>query len=248
MRDSELRIVSLISGGGSTMEAILKSTLEGELQGKIRMVAVIADRVTSGISKGTQRGIQGYIIERKRFESSEQWGEIVIRACKDAGADMLLLNGLLSLVPANVIEEYNGRIFNQHPAPLDPEHKNSMGEALHFGGKGMHGDAAHASVLIFQENTGRSFPTEATIHRVTLNFDEGGVVMRKPVEVYKDDTPETLAKRVLPNEHAAQIEFLGNLYNGKVETLKREEPLIRSEEEEILYEAKNTAIEKYRKR
>ncbi|SRR5260221_6944709 len=237
MRERELRIVSLISGGGSTMEAILNSTVEGELAGKVKMVAVITDRVTPGISKATLRGIQGYIIDRKRFTSSEQWGEIIIKACKDSRTDILLLNGLLSLMPQNVIEEYLGRIFNQHSA--DP---------LYFGGKGMYGLRVHAAVLGFQEKVQRRFPTTAVIHHVTPIYDEGEIVAKKDVEVCDGDTPEVLAQRVLPHEHAAQIDFLGKLYEGKVQVLKRDKPLVRPGEEHILYQAKEEAINMYKKK
>ncbi len=110
----------------------------------------------------------------------------------------------------------------------------------------MHGLAAHAALLKFQELTGRRFPTEATIHHVTSGYDKGDVVLRKEVKVCDGDTPETLAQRVLPVEHEAHIVFLSELYVGRITIQKRSEPLIRKGEENLLYRAKLEAIDTYK--
>ncbi len=246
--ESELRIASLISGGASTMEQIAIASQEGCLAGKVKLVAVFADRMTARIDKATRRGVVGFMIDKKHFGSSMEWGEEIVKVCRDLGVDVILQNGRLSLTPANVIEEYQGMIFNQHPAGLDPDHKDEDGNSLDFGGNGMHGPAAHAAVLKFQESTGRNFPTEATIHHVTAKYDEGQVVYRTGVPVCEGDTPETLAKRVLLVEHQGQINFLNALYEGKVEILKRNEVLIRDGEQGKLYEAKEYGIGKYNKK
>ena len=110
----------------------------------------------------------------------------------------------------------------------------------------MHGLAVHAAVIKFQELTGRRFPTEATIHRVTSVVDGGEVVSRMQVAVEKKDTPESLANRVLPYEHEMQILFLKEAYRGNIKRDKRKEPLVKDEEEELLKQAINYAVNKYK--
>ena len=114
-----------------------------------------------------------------------------------------------------------------------------------FRGKGIFGKAAHASVLEFQRLSGRVFPTEASIHRVTEQFDEGEVVARRVVNIILGDTVESLSRRMLPIEHDLQIEFLKNVYDGRVKALVRKNPLIRTSEEQLLEKAKKIATTLY---
>ncbi len=249
MNESELRIVILISGGGTTMEKIVHETQEGTLRGKVKVAAVISDRSEAkGITKATSKGIKTFVIDKKPFLTREALGDVIVRICEEEEIDVILQNGWLSYTPENVVKEYPGRIFNQHPGPLDRDNKDIHGNPLHFGGKGMHGLAIHAAVLKFQELSHRTFPTEATIHCVTTEVDRGEVVYRAPVSVCPDDTAEILAERVLPHEHAGQIIFLHNLYNGRINPQKRNEPLIRNGEENLLYEAKKYGVDKYNRK
>ena len=89
--------------------------------------------------------------------------------------------------------------------------------------------------------------TEATAHRVTVNFDEGKVVKRKQVPIFQNDTAETLQARVLPVEYEVQIETLRDFANGTVSEFNRETPLVLSDEESILEECKQLAIKIYPK-
>src|SRR5437588_342377 len=84
----------------------------------------------------------------------------------------------------------SGRIINQHPGPLDPGRPD-------FGGKGMFGRRVHAARLLFVNQTGHDFWTEATSQRVAENFNEGPVLNRKQLNILPDDTVETLAARLL---------------------------------------------------
>jgi len=242
MKDSELRIASLISGTGSTMERIAIECIQGSLKDKAMLVAVFTDRFTSGIHKATTLGIKGFIIDKNHFKSNEEWGEKITKEMQELGVDIILQNGWLSKTPETIIQSFEGRIFNQHPAPLDPDNKDINNNPLHFGGNGMYGLNAHAAVLKFQELSGRKFPTEATIHQVTPNYDEGAVVYREEMQIRSDDTPFTLAKRLLNYEHKAQILFLNKFRDGKIQILKRNEPLIKKGEEQMLYLAKELAI------
>lgn len=247
---SVLRLVSLISGGGSTMEALAKACKERELRGKVAVVGVIASKPSAlGIEKAKILGIPVTVLPRKDYEEgssgTEQWGKAIGNAITAFGADAVSQNGWVKQTPEIVIYRFKD-IFNQHPAPLDPDHLDSNGDPLDFGGVGMFGLAPHAAVIAFQKLAHRRFPTETTIHRVGLAYDHGEVVYRLDIPIAAGDTAEMLQQRVLPYEHQAQIRFWGLFArtNGRVATLHRAAPLIASHEAYLLYQAKQLAIQR----
>jgi len=250
MNKNPLRLAMLISGGGSTMQAIGLACKEGSLKGKIEPVVVISSKVeAAGIEKAKNLSVPVEVVQRKDFEKgatgAETFGQALSTALQKYHPDIITQNGWLPYTPKSVIDQHEGKIFNQHPGPLDPDNLDHEGQPLHFGGKGMHGLAVHAAVLKFQQLTERKSPTEATVHRVTQKVDGGKVVFRKEVPVHLGDTPESLAKRVLPIEHECQIAFLSQFYDKKVKELKRESPLVHPGEEDKLWKAKEFARRAY---
>lgn len=233
------------------MEKIAKAAKPGGiLYGKIEPAVVVSSRPeAAGLEKAKALGIPAEVVRRRDFEKGEPgleaFGWIIMGILRKYSADYISQNGWLPLTPANVIYTYEGRIFNQHPGPLDPAHVDEDGKPLHFGGKGMHGLAVHAAVLEFQRLTSRGFPTEATIHHVSPKVDGGAVVARREVDVFPDDSPETLAARVLPAEHSLQIAFWQSVYDSTVSDLARPPYLIMPGEENLLHEAIIYARETY---
>ncbi len=237
-----VRLAILMSGGGTTMESIVRACdIDGPLFGKILPVVVISDRACGGLAKAKKLGVPTAMVTRPISSDGKELLEIF----DTFYPDVVSQNGWLSKTPLTVIRKFERNIYNQHPAPLDPENKGSDGKSLNFGGKGIFGKAAHASVLEFQRLSGRVFPTEASIHRVTEQFDEGEVVARRVVNIILGDTVESLSRRMLPIEHDLQIEFLKNVYDGRVKALVRKNPLIRTSEEQLLEKAKKIATTLY---
>jgi len=237
MRESQIRALHLASWGGSTFEAIAIATKSGELKGLIKSVAVISSNPDApAIQKAMRLKIPAYTLQRKSYPSLEAYGEAILKYARDV--DLILQNGWLQYTPSNVIDAFPNWIFNQHP-----------GDPHTFGGKGMHGLAVHAAVLKFQELTGRTFSTEPSIHHVTTKVDGGAVVFHTEVPVKKGDTPETLAARVLPQEHEAHIIFLKEFHanNGKATIQERKEPLLQPGEEVYLQQAIEYARAQYPK-
>lgn len=238
-----MKIALLISGGGSTMEAIIKATQNGVLK-DVEPVLVIANREDAGgIEKARNLGIKDediLIIRPKDFLSREDFGEKIISECKKRNVDFIGQYGWMVLTPENVIREYKNMIVNQHPGPLD------MGEP-DFGGKGMYGLRVHQARIEFVKKVNRDFQTEATCHRVTEEFDKGAILKRREVPILDTDTAEILQARVLPMEHSVQIEVLQDFVNNNVKEWHRENPLVLPSEEGILKECKELAIKMYPK-
>lgn len=102
------------------------------------------------------------------------------------------LAGFMSMVPANVLSAFHDRIFNVHPALLPK-----------FGGKGMYGIYVHEAVIAAGEKE-----SGCTVHLVNEHYDEGRILLQLRCPVEPDDTPETLAARVLALEHQAYVQAL----------------------------------------
>lgn len=237
-----MNIALLISGGGTTMEAMIKAARDERLSG-IEPVLVIASKPDAGgIAKARALGVaekDSLVLSPKSFEHPEKFGEAIQEECRARGVEFIGQYGWLAKTPENVCKAFEGMIVNQHPGPLDPEGDGD------FGGLGMYGMRVHEARLQFVRTVNRDFWTEATSHRVTKNFDEGAIVKRKQVTVLPDDTAESLQTRVLPVEHEVQIETLRDFAQGTVSEFHRKIPLVLHGEEHVLEESKKLAIQKY---
>lgn len=244
MSISEIPFASLISGGGSTMEALGRACQNGgPLYGKARLVTVIASTPdTPGLEKANALGIDlRAVINPKDYQTPEAFGEAIIRHLNAFSIWLVFQNGWMPLTPPNVIGAFPGRIYNQHPGPLDPGHRDVDGKQLDFGGPGMYGLRVHAAVLEFARTCGRTFPfTEATAQYVAPDFDAGTVIGRRSVPIEATDDPYTLAKRVLPAEHELQINIVLDFANGTVQPQIRH-PILRRDEDIKLWQEKTVA-------
>ncbi len=241
---NNLSIALLISGGGSTMEAVIKACQSGEL--KANPALIISSRKNAGgIEKAHALGIKGknILYIQKDFPTPQAFGENILIACRERKIDVIGQCGWLPVTPDNVIEEYDDRIFNQHPGALDPGHKD-------FGGKGMYGLRVPATSVYFKKglianNIGRRFYTEATTHLVTSSIDKGTILRQREIEVEENYTPEVLQKLLLPFEHSNVINTIADYTNGKPNYFYRIARLIQRNEIEILEKSKEKAIKNY---
>jgi phosphoribosylglycinamide formyltransferase-1 len=170
------------SGGGTNFQSLLDYQSPGG-DWKIRLL--ISDRDGAGaLDRAKGVGVDTRVIPVKGRTSEEVAAETV-SALGEAGIRVILLAGYLRLVPSEVIRAFPRRILNIHPALLPS-----------FGGKGMWGRHVHEAVLA----SGASF-SGPTIHFVDEEYDTGTIFAQWPVPVLPDDTPESLAARVLEVEH-----------------------------------------------
>ncbi len=235
----KLKLAILASGGGTTMQAIIKACKSGELSG-IDPVLVISDREGAGaLQKAQDEGIKAVFVRpRKAYPSLDDYGVELLRLFHAYNVDLIGQYGWLTLTPANVVSKYEGQMVNQHPGPLDTGYPD-------FGGKGMYGRAVHAARLIYARSVEDNNWTEATAHLVTPEFDKGAVIMRKRVPIEPDDTVDILQAKVLPVEHTVQIEALKLFALGQIVPLVREQRLIDPQHIEFLDDAKKIAISEY---
>ncbi|MEI6860785.1 MAG: phosphoribosylglycinamide formyltransferase [Verrucomicrobiota bacterium] len=126
------------------------------------------------------------------------------RACLEAlqrhAVDFVVLCGYMKKIGPQVLRAYRGRMINTHPALLPK-----------FGGQGMYGRNVHAAVLDAHEQE-----TGVTVHLVTEEYDAGSILTQTRVAVNPDDTPESLAARVLEREHIFLVETVGQIARGQL--------------------------------
>jgi phosphoribosylglycinamide formyltransferase 1 len=242
----KIRLAILASGGGTTAEAIMKS-------GGVEVVVVIGNNSNKGVEvKAKDSNVPFVHLPRTPYKvfsgekedvkaSQIKYGEALLEQLGKFNVTHISQNGWMVPTPVNVIEAFEGRIFNQHPGPLDPGNPD-------FGGDGMYGARVHGTVLRFARETGHLSQTEATIHRVEEKYDEGPLMMTEAIDILEGDTAATLADRLLPVEHALQIKFWKQMSEGGVEEFSRETRLISEEDIPTLERIKQEVIEEYSKK
>lgn len=220
------------------MREVVKACQSGEISMDIACI-ISSSSSAGGIEKARHLGIPEkdiVIIDPNNFRGADKkldlegFGLEILKELKGHGVTVVTQNGWMPLTPESVIDAYQGAIFNQHPGPV-PE----------FGGQGMYGRRVHAARLLFTRMTKRDGWTEAIAQRVHRDFDQGVVVKSERVDIFPEDTVDTLQQRVLPVEHRVQIELLRDVVAGNVKETTRREKLVYPEEEQVLLVAKRVA-------
>lgn len=232
------RLATLISGGGTTMQEIIKACQSGEIP--MNIACVISSTPTAGgIEKARKLGVSDHdivVVDPDDFcgedgkVDQEGFGLQILRQLRERGTTVVTQNGWMPLTPRIVIEEYPETMFNQH-----------LGSTPEFGGKGMYGRRVHAARLLFTRLTGRNSWTEAIAQRMHGEYDQGSVVKATRVDILPGDTVDDLQQRVLPIEHKVQIDLLKDVANGNIRELTGREKLVRPGEEQTLFLAKRIA-------
>ncbi|MBI1723452.1 MAG: phosphoribosylglycinamide formyltransferase [Gemmatimonadetes bacterium] len=173
-----VRIAVLVSGHGSNLQALLEA-LKDDAGAEVALV--ISNRPDAGaLERARQAGVTTALTREDGQDASG-----LLQLLRAHAADLVVLAGYLKRVPDAVVAGYRNRILNVHPALLPA-----------FGGHGMYGRRVHLAVLA----SGMRI-TGATVHLVDEQYDHGRILAQWPIPVMVDDTPETLAARVLAVEH-----------------------------------------------
>jgi len=196
----KLNLVVLCSGGGTNLQAIIDNIEAGKLNAQIK--AVISNNSKAGaLERARNHNIPAIHLSHKQFAIPEEFDEKLLSILKENETDFVVLAGYMKMLSPTVIRAYRNRILNIHPALLPS-----------FGGNGMYGIHVHEAVI----NSGVKV-TGVTVHIVDEVYDHGAIVIQKTVPVLDDDTPESLAERVLKVEHEAYSEALQLFAEDKIE-------------------------------
>ncbi len=195
---SDFAIAVLISGRGSNFIAIQQRIEAGSLPARI--ACVISSRADApGLAFATEHGIPTLVMPGKE-QPEAKIATFLLETFRKYDVALVVLAGFLRKIPRAVVEEWPDRIINIHPALLPS-----------FGGKGMYGRRVHEAVLAYGCKV-----SGATVHLVSAEYDTGPPVLQRCVPVYDDDTPETLAARVLQVEHELLPEAVALFARGQV--------------------------------
>lgn len=176
-----LRVVVMVSGGGTNLQAILDAVDSGTLT-NTEIAAVISNNEGAyAIERAKKHGIPAFVVSPKAYETRAAFNEALLKAVDACRPDLIVLAGFLVKIPEAMITAYRNRIINIHPS-LIPS----------FCGVGYYGLKVHEAALARGVKL-----TGATVHYVDEGTDTGPILLQKAVEVKPGDTPELLQRRVM---------------------------------------------------
>lgn len=189
---STLPIVVLISGRGSNFKSIAEAKLP-----HVEIRAVVSNRADAGgLEFARAQGITTAVLEHKNFASREAFDTALMAAIDQYQPKLVVLAGFMRILSPVFVQHYHGRLLNIHPSLLPA-----------FKGLHSHERALEAKV---KEHG-------ASVHFVTEELDSGAVIAQARVPVFEDDTPDSLAARVLVQEHRLYPEVISWFAQGRLQ-------------------------------
>ena len=176
-----LRVVVMVSGGGTNLQAILDAIDGGKITGASVEAVISNNRGAYALERAKKHGIPAVCVSPKDYEDRAAFNRALLEKVKEYQPDLVVLAGFLVTIPPEMIREYPGKIINIHPS-LIPS----------FCGVGYYGLKVHEAALKRGVKV-----TGATVHYVDEGVDSGPIILQKAVEVQEGDTPEILQRRVM---------------------------------------------------
>lgn len=192
-------IAVLASGRGTDLQSILDAIESGYIRNADVKVVISNNREAYALERARKHGAEAIYIDH-RGKSREDFERELVDALEPFKPDLIVLAGFLRSLTPYFINHYRWKIINIHPALLPL-----------FGGKGFYGDKVHKAVL----ESGMKV-SGCTVHFVTEDVDGGPIILQRCVPVKDDDTVETLAERVLKEEHECLPEAVKLFVEGKI--------------------------------
>ena len=195
-----LRLGFLASHGGSNMQAIVDACRDGRLAAEPAVV-ISNNSDSNTLARARREGLPAYHLSGKTHPGPEDLDAAILDVFQRYGVNLVILAGYMRLLGTKTLSAYHDRVLNIHPALLP-----------RFGGKGFYGAAVHEAVLAAGDHV-----TGATVHIVDEQFDNGLILAQVNVPVEADDSAESLAARVLVQEHLLFVETLQRIETGDLE-------------------------------
>lgn len=195
-----INIAVFISGRGSNFLALENNIKNGTVKNAEIKVVFSNNPNAKGLEYAKKSGIDTIVLHSKNREDRHEYDKEIIELLKPYNIDLICLAGYMRLVTSTLIESYNNKIINIHPALL-PSFKglHAQLQALEYGVK----------------------VAGCTVHFVDDGMDSGAIILQKVVPVYDDDNEESLSERILKQEHIAYSEAVSLIANKKVEIIGR---------------------------
>ena len=176
-----LRVMVLVSGGGTNLQAIIDAVESGSIT-NVELVGVLSNNKTvKSLERARNAGIPAVSLSPKDFEDRASFNEALLAKVDEFEPDLIVLAGFLVAIPEAMVHKYSNRIINIHPS-LIPS----------FCGVGYYGLKVHEKALARGVKV-----TGATVHFVNEGMDEGPIIAQKAVAVEEGDTAEVLQRRVM---------------------------------------------------
>jgi len=186
------RLGVLISGRGSNLQALIDAIDSGKLSATIAVV--ISNRQEAGgLERARAAGIEAIVISHRDFGSRDDYDRALARELRARDVGVVCLAGFMRLVGSELIDAFPSRILNIHPSLLPA-----------FPGRDAQKQAIEHGVRV----------SGVTVHLVTAELDGGPIVVQRPVAVMPGDTAESLASRILEEEHRAYPEAVKMILDG----------------------------------
>lgn len=197
------KLVVLVSGGGTNLQAIIDRIADGTLK-QVVISGVIASRPgITACERAVRAGLPCQVIHRADYENPSDYDAAMLKALAAWQPDLIVLAGFLSLLGPDVVAAYRNRIINVHPA-LIPS----------FCGKGFYGLRVHEAVIASGVKV-----SGATVHLVDERYDHGPILLQKAIDVHPDDTPRSLQLRVMQEcEQVLLPRAIALFADGTIET------------------------------
>ncbi len=182
----------LISGRGSNLQAIIDAITAGSLDARVAVV-ISNTAAAAGLDRARAVGIEALFISHRDYPTREAYDAVLVRELKARGVQLVCLAGFMRLLSPVFVDAFPGAILNIHPSLLPA-----------FRGADAQRQAWAHGVKV----------SGVTVHLVTVDLDDGPIVVQVPVPVLDDDTAETLAQRILVEEHKAYPEAIRRVLAG----------------------------------
>lgn len=187
------RLGVLISGRGSNLQAILDAVAAGRLDAAVAVV--IANKADAyGLERARAAGVETAVLSHKGYASREDYDRALVAELRARDVGLVCLAGFMRLLTPVFVDAFPNAILNVHPSLLPS-----------FPGVDAPRQAVEHGVKV----------SGVTVHLVTADLDAGPIVLQSVVPVLPGDTPETLAARILPEEHRAYVEAIRTILDGR---------------------------------
>ena len=184
----------LVSGRGTNLQAIIEAVEEGRIEGKIKIV-ISDNRNAFALKRAAQNSIETQYIDFKSFKNREDYDKEIIKTMKKKKVDLVVLAGYMRILSPYFIRTYKNKIMNIHPALLPS-----------FLGLHAQRQAVEYGVKV----------SGCTVHFVDEGVDSGPIILQKVVEVSDDDTEESLAEKILKEEHQVYPQAIQLFCQGRL--------------------------------